>query len=196
MTPVSMSTEVASRTFRFRCSDGTEKTVVVRIGVPIADSGGPRDNWACPYEITAFDRVRTSAMLGIDSVQALTLTLHILPTELRALARDHGGAFLDAEDLELEGVCRSTLERASEQGLRRRLAPETFRKRLLIEGYFARRELDAGGIRDYFTAITARLGLRTYGEPIVHQTSGQGKAANEGYDAFVPLIDSGIYVCV
>lgn len=78
----------------------------------------------------------------------------------------------------------------------RRLAPEIFRKRLLIEGYFARPEVDAGTIRDYFTTITGRLNLRTYGEPIVHQTSGQGKAANEGYDAFVPLIDSGIYVCV
>ena len=77
-----------------------------------------------------------------------------------------------------------------------RIAPEIFRKRLLIEGYFARPTLDSGAIREYFTLITGRLGLRTYGEPIVHATSGQGKAANEGYDAFVPLIDSGIYVCV
>jgi hypothetical protein len=77
-----------------------------------------------------------------------------------------------------------------------RIAPEIFRKRLLIEGYFARRGLDAAAIREYFALITSRLGLRTYGEPTVHATSGQGKAANEGYDAFVPLIDSGIYVCV
>lgn len=78
----------------------------------------------------------------------------------------------------------------------RRLAPEIFRKRLLIEGYFTRSALDAQAIREYFTVITGGLGLRTYGEPIVHQTSGQGKPTNEGYDAFVPLIDSGIYVCV
>jgi S-adenosylmethionine decarboxylase len=78
----------------------------------------------------------------------------------------------------------------------RRLAPEIFRKRLLIEGYFARQELDGQAIRDYFATITSRLSLRTYGEPIVHRTGGQGKALNEGYDAFVPLIDSGIYVCV
>jgi hypothetical protein len=78
----------------------------------------------------------------------------------------------------------------------RRLAPEIFRKRLLIEGYFARQELDAEAIRDYSVTITGELGLRTYGVPIVHRTSGQGKATNEGYDAFVPLIDSGIYVCV
>ena len=77
-----------------------------------------------------------------------------------------------------------------------RLAPEIFRKRLLIEGYFAHPSLDGQAIRQYFTVITTRLGLRTYGDPIVHQTSGQGKATNEGYDAFVPLIDSGIYVCV
>ena len=77
-----------------------------------------------------------------------------------------------------------------------RIAPEIFRKRLLIEGYFDRPDVDGDTIRAYFTAITGQLGLRTYGEPIVHHTSGQGKAINEGYDAFVPLIDSGIYVCV
>jgi S-adenosylmethionine decarboxylase len=38
--------------------------------------------------------------------------------------------------------------------------------------------------------------LRTYGDPIIHRTSGQGKEVNEGYDAFVPLIDSGIYLAV
>ena len=78
----------------------------------------------------------------------------------------------------------------------RRFAPEIFRKRMLIEGYFARDALDADAILEYFRVITSRLGLRTYGEPIVHRTSGQGKASNEGFDAFVPLIDSGIYVCV
>jgi hypothetical protein len=28
----------------------------------------------------------------------------------------------------------------------------------------------------------------------VHQTGGEGKAVNQGFDAFVPLIDSGIYL--
>lgn len=78
----------------------------------------------------------------------------------------------------------------------RRLAPEIFRKRLLLEGFFTRAPVDAHVLRDYFAFITRELGLRTYGEPIVHETSGQGKAVNQGFDAFVPLIDSGIYVCV
>jgi len=77
-----------------------------------------------------------------------------------------------------------------------RIAPEIFRKRMLVEGYFERDEVDERTIRDYFEFITSALSLRTYAEPIVHKTSGQGKVGNEGYDAFVPLIDSGIYVCV
>jgi hypothetical protein len=73
------------------------------------------------------------------------------------------------------------------------IAPEI--KRLLVEGYFGV-ELTEESLRDYFSRITAGLGLRTYGDPITHKTSGAGKAANEGYDAFVPLIDSGIYISV
>jgi hypothetical protein len=73
------------------------------------------------------------------------------------------------------------------------IAPDIFRKRLLIEGYF-QSDMAEGVLRDYFRHITSELGLRTYGEPIIHKTSGQGKDLNEGYDAFVPLIDSGIYI--
>ena len=82
------------------------------------------------------------------------------------------------------------------QSTPRRLAPEIFRKRLLIEGFFGRETVVAETLVDYFAFITGGLGLRTYADPIVHRTSGQGKETNEGYDAFVPLIDSGIYVCV
>jgi hypothetical protein len=80
--------------------------------------------------------------------------------------------------------------------MQRRLAPQIFRKRLLIEGFFRRADVDGQTLRDYFAFITRGLGLRTYAEPVVHETSGQGKAVNQGFDAFVPLIDSGIYVCV
>jgi len=73
------------------------------------------------------------------------------------------------------------------------IAPDIFRKRLLIEGYF-RSDMADKVLRDYFQHITGELGLRTYGDPIIHKTSSQGKDLNEGYDAFVPLIDSGIYI--
>lgn len=75
------------------------------------------------------------------------------------------------------------------------IAPEVFRKRLLIEGYFAG-EVTVESLRNYFSHITAELNLKTYGDPIIHQTSGAGKDINEGFDGFVPLVDSGIYVGV
>jgi S-adenosylmethionine decarboxylase len=73
------------------------------------------------------------------------------------------------------------------------IAPEVFRKRLLIEGYF-RADMGEEMIRTYFAEVTAELGLRMYGPPIIHRTSGQGKEINEGFDGFVPLVDSGIYI--
>jgi hypothetical protein len=75
------------------------------------------------------------------------------------------------------------------------IAPEVFRKRLLVEGYFAR-EITVESLRDYFSHITGELSLRTYGDPIIHQTGGAGKDINEGFDGFVPLVDSGIYIGV
>ena len=75
------------------------------------------------------------------------------------------------------------------------IAPDIFRKRLLVEGYFGI-EVTAETLRSYFSNITSELGLRTYGEPVIHQTGGAGKAVNEGFDGFVPLIDSGIYISI
>lgn len=75
------------------------------------------------------------------------------------------------------------------------LAPDIFRKRMLLEGFFTI-EVNEQTLIDFFRFITERLELKTYGNPIVHATSGVGKQANQGYDAFVPLIDSGIYVAV
>lgn len=75
------------------------------------------------------------------------------------------------------------------------IAPDIFRKRLLIEGYF-QSEVMAETLATYFSHVTSGLGLRTYGEPIIHRTSGEGKDINQGFDGFVPLIDSGIYIAV
>ena len=75
------------------------------------------------------------------------------------------------------------------------IAPDIFRKRLLVEGYFGS-EVTAETLKTYFSHITGELGLRTYDEPIIHRTSGAGKEVNQGFDGFVPLIDSGIYIAV
>jgi hypothetical protein len=72
------------------------------------------------------------------------------------------------------------------------LAPDIVRQRLLIEAHFTR-PVDETLIRDYLLGLAAHLGLRTYGEPVIFApASGDGREENAGYDAFVPLIDSGI----
>ena len=75
------------------------------------------------------------------------------------------------------------------------IAPDIFRKRLLIEGFFIA-SVNEQSIIDFFTFLTGGLNLKTYGQPIIHTTGGVGKDVNQGYDAFVPLIDSGIYLAV
>ncbi|MBI3190732.1 hypothetical protein HYZ41_03440 [archaeon] len=75
------------------------------------------------------------------------------------------------------------------------LAPDIFRQRLLMEGFYSI-GVEKKTIEDYFYGIIRELELRTYGPPIIHETSGIGKEANQGFDAFIPLIDSGIYICV
>lgn len=75
------------------------------------------------------------------------------------------------------------------------LAPEIIRQRLLIEGLYTA-EIDREAVERYLTGVAAHLGLRTYGPPIVHAPGGAGQDDNEGFDAFIPLIDSGISLYV
>jgi S-adenosylmethionine/arginine decarboxylase-like enzyme len=76
-----------------------------------------------------------------------------------------------------------------------RLAPEIVRQRLLIEGYYDA-EIDESGIESYLQGLAAHLGLRTYGRSAIFSPGGEGRTENQGFDAFVPLIDSGISVYV
>ena len=77
----------------------------------------------------------------------------------------------------------------------RDLAPDILRQRLLLEGYYTVR-VNRTAVEGFLTGIAGNLGLRTYGAPIVHTPDGLGKAENQGFDAFIPLIDSGISLYV
>ncbi len=78
----------------------------------------------------------------------------------------------------------------------RDLAPDIVRRRLLIEGHFSA-ATDAARIGDFLLGLAAHLDLRTYGAPVVFAPDdGMGRGVNAGYDAFVPLIDSGISMYV
>lgn len=71
------------------------------------------------------------------------------------------------------------------------LAPEIFRQRLLIEAYYTI-EVTRDSLAGFLTGIAAHLGLRAYGQPAIFSPGGEGKAENQGFDAFLPLVDSGI----
>lgn len=75
------------------------------------------------------------------------------------------------------------------------LAPDIIRQRLLIEGFY-NIDVNTNIIKNYFNKITKELNLRMYGKPIIFSPGSIGKKENQGYDAFVPLIDSGISVYI
>ena len=77
----------------------------------------------------------------------------------------------------------------------RDLTPDIVRQRLLIEGYYTP-DVDEAAIRRFLRDLPADLDLRAYGNATVHAPSGVGRDSNSGYDAFVPLIDSGISLYV
>jgi len=45
-----------------------------------------------------YSSVRLVAASGVDAVQALVLALHLLPAELRAIAREESGSFLNGDE--------------------------------------------------------------------------------------------------
>lgn len=71
------------------------------------------------------------------------------------------------------------------------IAPNIIRQRLLIEAKFTI-DVTKETVKDYLFGLTEKLNLRVYGEPIIHSPGGEGKEINQGFDAFIPLIDSGI----
>ncbi len=77
----------------------------------------------------------------------------------------------------------------------RDLAPQISRQRLLIEGLYSV-NIDQTVVESYLLGIASHLDLRTYGTPTVYAPGGLGKEENEGFDAFIPLIDSGISLYV
>ncbi len=75
------------------------------------------------------------------------------------------------------------------------LAPEITRVRLLVEGFYSG-PMDEARVEDYLLGVAKALELRVYGQPTIHSPAGAGSAHNQGFDAFVPLIDSGISLYV
>jgi S-adenosylmethionine decarboxylase len=74
-------------------------------------------------------------------------------------------------------------------------APEILRQRLLVEGYYTT-DVDRAAVERFLHGIAAHLTLRSYGQPAIFAPGGEGREENQGFDAFLPLIDSGISLYV
>ena len=71
------------------------------------------------------------------------------------------------------------------------LAPQIFRQRLLVEGYTTA-AVDRRLIEATLTGLAAQLGLRAYAAPVIFSPGDAARPDNQGFDAFLPLADSGI----
>jgi len=75
------------------------------------------------------------------------------------------------------------------------LAPDLKRQRLLIEGFF-NNDVDRERVDSYFKFLCKEMDFKPYGDPIIFSPEGLGKEDNQGFDAFLPLIDSGVSVYI
>jgi hypothetical protein len=57
----------------------------------VPDPQDPVRTSICPFQIVAIVSGETKAIVGVDTVQALTLALHVLPDELSAIEPQENG---------------------------------------------------------------------------------------------------------
>ena len=71
------------------------------------------------------------------------------------------------------------------------LAPHIYRQRLLIEGIYEY-DVSEADVLGFFETLLDGLNMTAAGDPIVNSSLGKGKPENQGIEAFIPLIESGI----
>lgn len=83
--------KIAERELEFFHEDGGISHVIVRIGLPVPVDGN--GDYCCPYEISAENRTKLRGVIGIDSLQALQLTLATLKVEIEGWEKKEDGKF-------------------------------------------------------------------------------------------------------
>ena len=76
---------------RLRVTGRPDLDVWVVVGKPRPLPDGPDGDCYCPYQVTGIGDEKVRYAVGIDSIQALELAIHILPTELDRLRKGHPG---------------------------------------------------------------------------------------------------------
>lgn len=88
---------LALREMEFRFSDGRSESAVLKIGAPYEYGDGY--DWCCAYKLEMPSKTRLFGMFGIDSLQALELTMKTIKVEVECWEKELGGKFffLDEE---------------------------------------------------------------------------------------------------
>ncbi|RZU32306.1 hypothetical protein BKA19_2001 [Blastococcus saxobsidens] len=68
---------VAERRLEAVAADGTRTPVTVLIGAPVPDPAGGGD-WFCPHRVDGLGEDSAGGAFGVDSLQALLLSVHAL----------------------------------------------------------------------------------------------------------------------
>ena len=89
MTNYELGEVVAERKLDLVSNDAATVPCLVRVGKPVQVDD---DTWICPYQIEAGERIRTLGMHGIDSMQALVLTMKTLDVEISFVAKILGAS--------------------------------------------------------------------------------------------------------
>lgn len=82
---------------QLRVLERPDLEVCVRLGAPRPFPDDPLSNYYCPYQVIGVGDAKVRYAGGVDSLQALELALHLLPTELDRLRQECPGlGWLDA----------------------------------------------------------------------------------------------------
>ncbi|MFD1152276.1 DUF6968 family protein [Saccharothrix hoggarensis] len=79
---------VASRRVECVAPDGTRTSVLIRIGAPRPDPLSDHGDWCCPHQILGLGDEAVGASFGVDSLQALLLSVYGVRLKLAARAEE------------------------------------------------------------------------------------------------------------
>ena len=81
---------IAKREFIYVSDTGVREAAIVEVGKPFQMNDV---SYICPYRLKSNSYERLFGMVGIDSYQALELTMNTIPDELAYWLRKKGGSF-------------------------------------------------------------------------------------------------------
>jgi len=88
---------IAQRKLEFIKDDGSSESVTLKVGLPCACE--EPDAYICPYELSSISHTKLFGMVGIDTIQALELSVKTLKVELDHWENKFNGKFYFLDEI-------------------------------------------------------------------------------------------------